>query len=114
MKINGTNINDIPEQLAAMSCAIAALIEVTDVCATTPDIKAGNDLTEMEGTKGVFFSHKNGNVDGIYAGGTEISEVVSQATWNACEARAEQLYIDAQHEQQTAAAQNRADIKKDK
>jgi hypothetical protein len=111
MKINGTNISTIPEQLAAMSVLIASLIEVTDVCATTPEIRYGSDLTEMVGVPGVFFSHSKGNVEGIYAGGTDISEIVSQATWNACEEQAEQLYISETVERRTASAQNSADIK---
>ena len=114
MKINGTNINEFPEQLAAMSCAIAALIEITDASVITPDIRAGNDLTEMRGVKGVFYSHKKGVVEGIFAGGTDISEIVSQSTWNACEEQAEQLYISETAERRTAAAQNNADIKSGK
>lgn len=114
MKINGTNINELPEQLAAMSCAIAALIEITDASVIAPDIRAGNDLTEMKGVKGVFFSHKKGNVDGIYAGGVDISEIVSQGTWDTCEEQAEQIYISETVECRTAAAQNNADIKSGK
>ena len=111
MKINGTNIKEIPAQLAAISTLIASLIEVTDVCATTPEIRSGSDLTEMVGVPGVFFSHQNGNIDGIYAGGTDISEIVSQGTWNACEEQAEQIYISENAERRTAAAQNNADWK---
>jgi hypothetical protein len=111
MKINGTNIKEIPAQLAAISTLIASLIEVTDVCATTPEIRSGSDLTEMVGVPGVFFEHKEGNIVGIYAGGTDISEIVSQATWNACEEQAEQIYISETAERRTASAQNSADIK---
>lgn len=111
MKINGTNINDLPEQLLDMANAIAALITVTDVCATTPDIRAGSDLTEMRGVPGVFFAHQKGSIDGIYAGGVDITEVITGSAWNECEDQAQEIYDDAQHEQRTAAAQNRADIK---
>jgi hypothetical protein len=111
MKINGTNISTIPEQLALITKAIASLLELTDICSTTPDIRYGNDLTEMVGVPGVFFSHQNGNIDGIFAGGTDISEIVSQGTWNACEEQAEQIYISENAERRTAAAQNNADCK---
>jgi hypothetical protein len=114
MKINGININDLPEQLLDMANAIAALITVTDVCATTPDIRAGSDLTEMRGVKGVFFSHQKGNVEGIYAGGTDITEIVTGAAWNECEEQAVNLYIDRKIELRTAAEENRADIRSGK
>jgi hypothetical protein len=111
MKINGTNISTIPEQLSLITKAIASLLELTDICATTPEIRYGSDLTEMVGVPGVFFEHKEGNIVGIYAGGTDISEIVSQATWNACEEQAEQIYISETAERRTASAQNSADIK---
>jgi len=111
MKINGTNINDLPEQLLAITNAIAALITVTDVCATTPDIRAGFDLTEMRGVKGVFFAHQKGSIDGIYAGGVDITEIVATSAWNECEEQAVNFYIDRKIELRTAAEENRADIK---
>jgi hypothetical protein len=111
MKINGTNISTIPEQLSLITKAIASLLELTDICSSTPEIRYGSDLTEMVGVPGVFFEHKEGNIVGIYAGGTDISEIVSQATWNACEEQAEQIYISETAERRTASAQNSADIK---
>jgi hypothetical protein len=111
MKINGTNIAELPDQLLAMANAIAALITVTDVCATTPDIRAGFDLTEMRGVKGVFFAHQKGSIDGIYAGGVDITEIVTGSAWNECEDQAQELYTEVHHEHRTTAAENRADIR---
>jgi len=111
MKINGTNINDLPEQLLAMANAIAALIDVTDLGGNTPEISYGSSLDAMRGVPGVFFEHKKGNVLGIFAGGTDITEIVTGSAWNECEDQAQELYIDAQYEHKTTAAQNRADIK---
>jgi len=114
MKINGTNINEIPEQLFAMASVVASLIKVSNVCGRTPEIRYESELTEMVGVPGVFFAHQKGNVEGIYAGGTDISEIVSQGTWNACEEQAEQIYISENAERRTASAQNSADIKSGK
>jgi hypothetical protein len=111
MRINGTNINDLPEQLLAMANAIASLIDVTDLGGDTPEIGYDSSLDGMRGVPGVFFEHRKGSVIGIYAGGTDISEIVATSAWNECEDQAQELYIDAQNEQRTAAAQNRADIK---
>ena len=111
MKINGTNIAEIPSMLLSITEIVTSLIEVTNVYKMLPDIRAGSDLTEMRGVPGVFFSHQKGNVDGIFAGGADISEIVSQGTWNECEDQAQELYADAQYEHKTTAAQNRADIK---
>ena len=111
MKINGTNIAEIPEMLSSITSLVTSLIEVTDVYKKLPDIRAGSELTEMVGVPGVFFAHQKGNIEGIYAGGTDISEIVSQATWNACEEQAEQIYISETAERRTASAQNSADIK---
>lgn len=111
MKINGTNMDEIPEQLIAMASVVASLIEVSNISGRMPEIRYGNELTEMVGVPGVFFEHLAGNVAGIYAGGVDISEIVSQGTWNACEEQAEQLYISSNAERRTAAAQNNADIK---
>ena len=94
-----------------MASAIAALIIVTDVCSTTPDIRTGFDLTEMRGVKGVFFAHQKGSIDGIYAGGVDITEVITGSAWNECEDQAQEIYDEAQHEHRTAAARNMADIK---
>lgn len=109
MKINGTSINDIPEQLSEMSNTIARLIEMT--CNFQPDIRSGYNFSEMSGVVGVYFEHLAGNVAAIHAGGVDISEIVSQSIWNACEEQAEQLYISETAERRTAAAQNNADIK---
>jgi hypothetical protein len=111
MKINGTNIAEIPGMLSSITSLVTSLIEVTDVYKMQPDIRAGSELTEMVGVLGVFFAHQKGNVEGIYAGGTDISEIVSQGTWNACEEQAEQIYISENAERRTAAAQNNADCK---
>jgi len=94
MKINGINISELPEQLLDMANAIASLIDVTDLGGNTPDIRFDSSLDGMRGVPGVFFEHRKGNVIGIYAGGTDISEIVSQGTWNAAEEQAEELYIE--------------------
>lgn len=109
MKINGTLIADIPAQLSEMSNTIARLIELT--CNFQPDIRSGYEFSEMNGVVGVYFEHFAGNIAKIYAGGVDISEIVSQGTWNACEEQAEQLYISSNAERRTASAQNSADIK---
>ena len=114
MKINGTNVNEIPEQLFAMASVVASLIKVSNVCGRTPEIRYGSELTEMVGVPCVFFSHRKGNIEGIYAGGVDISEIVSQGTWDTCEEQAEQIYISETVERRTAAAQNNADIKSGK
>lgn len=112
MKINGTLIANIPAQLSEMSNTIARLIELT--CNFQPDIRSGYELSEMNGVVGVYFEHLAGNVAAIHAGGVDISEIVSQGTWNACEEQAEQLYISETVERRTAAAQNNTDIKSGK
>ena len=94
MKINGINISELPEKLSEMASAIAALIDVTDLGGNTPEIRFDSSLSELVGVQGVFFEHKKGNVIGIYAGGTDISEIVSRGTWNAAEEQAEELYIE--------------------
>ena len=114
MKINGINISDLPEKLSEMADAIAALIDVTDLGGNTPEIRYDSDLTEMRGVSGVFFEHHRGNIIGIYAGGTEITNIVSGTTWNICEEQAEQLFADELRDQATAAARNIADIRNNK
>lgn len=94
MKINGINISDLPEKLSEMADAIGALIDVTDLIGKSPEIRFDSSLDAMRGVSGVFFEHKKGNVIGIYAGGTDISEIVSKGTWNAAEEQAEELYIE--------------------
>jgi len=111
MKINGINIAELPDQLLAMANAIAALIDVTDLGGNTPEIGYDSSLDGMRGVPGVFFEHKKGNVLGIFAGGVDITEIVTGSAWNECEDQAQELYDDAQHEHRTTAAENRADIK---
>jgi hypothetical protein len=114
MKINGININELPEKLHEMAHAIDALLDVTDLGGNTPEIRYDSNLDAMRGVSGVFFEHHRGNIIGIYAGGTEITNIVSGTTWNICEEQAEQLFADDLRDQATAAARNIADIKNGK
>lgn len=114
MKINGINISELPEKLSEMACAIAALIDVTDLGGSTPEIRYDSSLDAMRGVSGVFFEHHRGNIIGIYAGGTDITNIVSGTTWNICEEQAEQLFADELRDQATAAARNIADIRNNK
>jgi len=114
MKINGTNIKDIPTTLSSMAAVIASLIEVTDVCATTPDISYGSELISYSAHTGIMFEARRGEVVSIWAGGVDISDIVNKETWEGCAEEAQEHFAAEQNERREAAAENKADIKNNK
>jgi len=110
MKINGTNIGEIPGMLTSISRLIESLIEVTDVCATTPSIGYKSELLSCSAHTGIMYEARFGECLAIWAGGVDISDVANTATWDRCNAEAALHFEQQQAEHRNEAAKNRADI----
>jgi len=93
MKLDGVEIQDIPEVLEALSKVISKLLDVTNLDKNFPDIRCSSGMFEMPQYKGVFVETKGSQALAIYAGGVDISEIVSQRFWGSVEVAAEQDYI---------------------
>ena len=93
MKIQGVKVSEIPNVLMGISTVIESLLDLTNAKKDGPDIRASNSMFEMPQYKGIFVETKGSQALAIYAGGVDISEIVSQRFWDSVEVAAEQDYI---------------------